>query len=149
MNIHHIKTPIGRLTLIAVEDRLVSIKFGKIHSHKSSDFLELVADQLCEYFTGERQQFDIDLAPKGTDFQKRAWNALLDIPYGKTKTYKEQALKLGGVNYTRAVGGANNKNPIPIIIPCHRVIGASGSLVGYAGGVKVKESLLQLEGVLL
>ena len=102
--------------------------------------------QLSEYFSGSRKSFSMKLDLQGTEFQKRVWNELTKIPYGKTITYKELAVRLGNVKSIRAAGTANGANPIPIIIPCHRVIGSDGSLTGYAGGLEMKEKLLQLEG---
>lgn len=98
-----------------------------------------------EYFNGQRKSFDLPLNPKGTEFQKKVWNALLNIPYGSTCSYKDIAVNIGNEKACRAVGGANNKNPIFIIIPCHRVIGKNGSLVGYGGGLDIKLKLLELE----
>ena len=102
--------------------------------------------QLSEYFSGSRKSFSMKLDLQGTEFQKRVWNELTKIPYGKTITYKELAVRLSNVKSIRAAGTANGANPIPIIIPCHRVIGSDGSLTGYAGGLEMKEKLLQLEG---
>jgi len=107
-----------------------------------------IFDQLKEYFAGTRKEFDVPLDIEGTDFQKRVWNELQKIPYGKTISYKTLSEKLGDVKAIRAVGKANGQNPIAIIIPCHRVIGANGNLVGYAGGLAIKEKLLHLEGAL-
>ncbi len=107
-----------------------------------------IFNQLKEYFAGTRKEFDVTLDIEGTDFQKRVWNELRNIPYGKTVSYKTLSEKLGDVKAIRAVGKANGQNPIAIIIPCHRVIGANGSLVGYAGGLAIKEKLLHLEGAL-
>ncbi len=107
-----------------------------------------IFDQLKEYFAGTRKEFDVTLDIEGTDFQKRVWNELRNIPYGKTISYKTLSEKLGDVNAIRAVGKANGQNPIAIIIPCHRVIGANGNLVGYAGGLDIKEKLLHIEGAL-
>jgi len=107
-----------------------------------------IFDQLKEYFAGTRKEFDVPLDIEGTDFQKRVWNELQKIPYGKTISYKTLSEKLGDVKVIRAVGKANGQNPIAIIIPCHRVIGANGNLVGYAGGLAIKEKLLHLEGAL-
>jgi methylated-DNA-[protein]-cysteine S-methyltransferase len=107
--------------------------------------LQPVADQLDAYFAGERQDFDIKLNPAGTPFQRSVWNALTEIPYGETRTYGEIAAAVGQPQAARAVGTANNRNPIAVIVPCHRVIGANGSLVGYAGGLGRKEKLLELE----
>jgi len=103
------------------------------------------ASELKEYFSGRRKSFDIPLAPQGTQFQRNVWDALCQIPYGETRTYKEIAKAIGKPNASRAVGMANNKNSILLLIPCHRVIGSNGSLVGYAGGIDIKEKLLQLE----
>ena len=97
------------------------------------------------YFSKKRKSFDIPIKLEGTEFQKRVWDALIQIPYGKTCTYKDIAEKIGNPKACRAVGGANNKNPIMIIVPCHRVIGKNGDLVGYAGGIEVKQKLLDLE----
>ena len=102
--------------------------------------------QLLEYFAGERREFDLPLSPRGTPFREGVWKALLDIPYGKTGTYRELAAAIGNPKAVRAVGQANHFNPIPIIIPCHRVIGADGSLTGYGGGTELKRQLLELEG---
>lgn len=107
-----------------------------------------IFDQLKEYFAGTRKEFEVPLDIDGTDFQKRVWNELQNIPYGKTISYKTLSEKLGDVKAIRAVGKANGQNPIAIIIPCHRVIGADGSLIGYAGGLIIKEKLLHLEGAL-
>ncbi len=105
-----------------------------------------VRTQLSEYFAGERSAFDLRLAPRGTVFQRRVWDALLGIPYGEKTSYSQIAKQLGNPGASRAVGLANGKNPIWIVIPCHRVVGADGSLTGYAGGVAVKQALLELEG---
>ena len=107
-----------------------------------------IFNQLKEYFAGTRKEFDVPLDIEGTEFQKEVWQELQNIPYGKTISYKTLSEKLGDVKAIRAVGKANGQNPIPIIIPCHRVIGADGSLIGYAGGLDIKEKLLHLEGAL-
>ena len=114
-----------------------------------TEILKETYNQICEYLRGERKEFDIPLNPSGTDFQQTVWSELLNIPYGETRTYKDIATALGSENSTRAVGSANNKNPIPIIIPCHRVIGADGSLSGYSGGADIKQKLLETEGITL
>ena len=103
------------------------------------------AKQLDEYFKGKRKEFDLPINPQGTDFQRKVWEALKQIPYGETKTYKQIAQTINKPNACRAVGQANNKNPIWIIIPCHRVIGASGKLTGYGGGLEMKQRLLEIE----
>jgi methylated-DNA-[protein]-cysteine S-methyltransferase len=107
-----------------------------------------IFDQLKEYFAGTRKEFDVPFDIEGTDFQKRVWSELQKIPYGKTISYKTLSEKLGDVKAIRAVGKANGQNPVAIVIPCHRVIGADGSLIGYAGGLVIKEKLLHLEGAL-
>jgi len=115
---------------------------------KEDKLMHGVYTQLKEYFDGERKKFDLPLEIEGTDFNKRVWNELLKIPYGKTISYKEQAIRWGDEKVIRAAAKANGDNPLPIVIPCHRVIGSDGSLVGYGGGLKIKEKLLTLEGVL-
>ncbi len=105
-----------------------------------------VYPQLKEYFSGERKQFDLPLEIEGTEFQKRVWNELLKIPYGRTISYKELAVRLGDEKVIRAAASANGANPLPVVIPCHRVIGSDGSLIGYGGGLEIKEKLLVLEG---
>jgi len=105
-----------------------------------------VYPQLKQYFIGERKHFDLPLEIEGTEFQKRVWNELLKIPYGKTISYKELAIRLGDEKVIRASASANGSNPLPIVIPCHRVIGSDGSLIGYGGGLEIKEKLLILEG---
>ena len=111
-------------------------------------YLFNIFNQLKEYFAGTKTEFDVPLDIEGTEFQKKVWEELKKIPYGKTISYKTLAEKLGDVKSIRAVGKANGQNPIAIIIPCHRVIGADGSLIGYAGGLAIKEKLLHLEGAL-
>lgn len=110
-----------------------------------TDLLEKAQAELEEYFTGKRKMFDLPIRMFGTDFQKRVWNTLLGIPYGGTLTYGEVARIIGNPKACRAVGMANNQNPLMILVPCHRVIGADGSLVGYGGGLDIKERLLSLE----
>jgi len=158
MNYQDIDSPIGRLRLIADGDRLVSIWFehGRDAARaaarepldleeRSSEVLERAREQLEEYFTGRRQQFDLPLDPRGTDFQRRVWQRLRSIAYGETTTYGALARELGDPGASRAVGLANGSNPLPIVIPCHRVIGADGSLTGFGGGLPVKQALLELE----
>ncbi len=117
-----------------------SIDFGE-----RTDFTDKVFKEICEYFDAKRKTFSFEHQAKGTDFQKKVWSALCDIPYGETRTYKQIAIAVGNEKASRAVGMANNKNPLHIIVPCHRVIGASGKLVGYAGGLEMKEYLLNME----
>ena len=107
--------------------------------------LKEAEEQLNEYFAGARREFDLPLAPKGTPFQKAVWAEMCRIPYGETRTYKEIAIQIGHNQSFRAVGMANNRNPIVVVVPCHRVIGYDGKLTGYAGGLDVKEQLLELE----
>lgn len=116
---------------------------------EETQLIKLVKKQLDEYFEGTRKQFDLPLMPEGTDFQKKVWEALTEIPYGETTSYKEIGQKIGCPKGSRAVGLANNRNPIAVIIPCHRVIGGDGKLVGYGGGLPIKEKLLTLEGVVV
>jgi methylated-DNA-[protein]-cysteine S-methyltransferase len=117
--------------------------------HLETPLLQKTALQLEEYLRGERREFDIPLAPEGTSFQQQVWKALLDIPYGETRSYKDIAVAVGNPKAMRAVGMANHHNPISFIIPCHRVIGANGSLVGYGGGLELKKKLLDLEKAFL
>lgn len=112
---------------------------------KETPLIRQAYQQLREYFNRQRQEFDLPLHLSGTEFQQKVWKALCTIPYGETCSYKDLARKIGNPKACRAVGGANNKNPIMIVIPCHRVIGANGSLVGYGGGLSVKKYLLELE----
>ncbi|WP_281798178.1 methylated-DNA--[protein]-cysteine S-methyltransferase [Slackia piriformis] len=142
--------PLGRLTIAAHEKGIVSIHFGDTEldtPRKPSALTNKAATQIQEYFAGKRREFDLPLDPKGTDFQLTVWKALQTVPYGETRTYAQIAEAIGKPHAYRAVGMANNKNPIPILIPCHRVIGANNALVGYAAGVKIKRYLLGLEGV--
>lgn len=115
------------------------------YEKKETPILKKAGKQLKEYFEGKRREFDLPLAPAGTEYMRRVWKALLEIPYGETRSYKEIAAASGNIRACRAVGLANNRNPIAIIIPCHRVIGSDGSLVGYGGGLDKKSYLLELE----
>jgi methylated-DNA-[protein]-cysteine S-methyltransferase len=110
-----------------------------------SELLKYTAQQLMEYLEGNRKEFDVILNPKGTNFQKEVWKALQSIPYGETRSYKDIAKVIGNEKASRAIGMANHHNPIMCIIPCHRVIGANGKMVGYVGGIQIKEQLLNLE----
>ena len=142
------ESPVGALTLAENEGRLVCLLFGKRKidmPYGENDFLRGVIMQLDAYFAGERRSFDILSEMRGTPFQKKVWTALQSIPYGSTVSYKELAEMIGSPKACRAVGGANNKNPISIIVPCHRVVGADGKLTGYGGGVDNKAYLLRLE----
>lgn len=159
MNLHTvIESPIDDLTLVAT-DGVLSALFMLEHSHRPPEdtYGRRVAgaeartvfgkaiDQLAEYFAGERTEFDIATRPEGTDFQRTVWAALTEIPYGETRTYGQIAARIGNPKSSRAVGLANGRNPLSIIVPCHRVIGSTGSLTGYGGGVERKRFLLDLE----
>ena len=143
----NIKTIIGNLLLVSDGKSLFEIKFCNEKNVNNSDITILLEteNQLTQYFAGERQTFDIPLKLIGTDFQLSVWHELQKIPYRETISYQELAEKIGDKNKSRAVGNANGKNPIPIIIPCHRVIQKNGKLGGFGGGVSVKKYLLDLE----
>lgn len=138
-------SPVGPLTLVSDGECIIEIRWERCACKKTDYILEKTKEQLSEYFKGAREYFDIPIKPRGSKFQKKVWNRLLEIPYGSTCSYGELARVLGNNNLSRAVGGANSKNPIPILIPCHRVIGRNGELVGFAGGIEVKSKLLFLE----
>lgn len=141
-----IDSPIGPLTLQGSETALTGLRFGDARTDlPSCPLLEQAAAELAEYFAGIRRTFTLPLSPAGTAFQRAVWQALETIPYGETVSYRDIALRIGNPKACRAVGMANNRNPIPILIPCHRVVGADGSLTGYAGGLDAKEQLLKLE----
>ena len=138
---------IGDIFISADENFLLSVQFVNHNfiENKENKIIRQTIKQLDEYFNGKRKKFELPLNPKGTEFQKKVWQQLMNIPYGKTSTYKDIATLIGNTNASRAVGNANNKNPIAIIIPCHRVIGSNNKLTGYAGGLDKKEKLLNLE----
>jgi len=144
---YYYDSPFGRIYIAESGGFITDVAFHPIQNsvERKTRLLSRAADMLREYFEGKRKVFDLPLNPEGTDFQKKAWNALLTIPYGQTRSYKEQAEVVGNAKACRAVGAANGKNPISIIIPCHRVIGTDGSLVGFGGGLAVKKALLDLE----
>jgi methylated-DNA-[protein]-cysteine S-methyltransferase len=147
-----VDSPVGPLGLIASDTALQGVLFDgrSVCPEGSSPVLEEAARQLGEYFDGKLVAFDLPLELDGTEFQRRCWLALATIPYGRTVSYGEQARRLGlGSDKARAVGAANGSNPLPIVLPCHRVIGADGSLTGFGGGLHVKRFLLELEGALL
>ena len=146
-----IPSPLGPVRLYARGDELAAVHLptdapAPDRDTRGSDVLALAADQLREYFAGHRRTFDVPLAPEGTGFQQRVWMALLAIPFGQTRSYGQIASAIGRPSASRAVGAANGRNPIAIIVPCHRVIGASGALTGYAGGMDAKRWLLAHEG---
>lgn len=143
-----LKTPLGTAKIVGDKDGITEISVLDQEyptTENVPDILKECMDQLQEYFVGLRTQFSVKLNPKGTDFQLRVWKELLNIPFGKRTTYMKQTLKLGNEKAIRAVAGANAKNPIWIIIPCHRIVGSDGSLTGYAGGLWRKKWLLEHE----
>ena len=154
----NLTTPLGMLLAATDGDALVSLEFGAGRQAPRPDgdreerpaapVLRATRKQLEEYFAGRRRVFDLPLAPAGTPFQLKAWQALRRIPYGETRSYGEQATAIGRAGGARAVGMANSRNPIVIVIPCHRVIGSDGSLTGFAAGIERKQALLRLEGAL-
>ena len=153
---HEIDSPVGRLLLAGDGESLIQVSFQsgprpqQPHDSWIADpapFRDVIA-QLGEYFAGRRRRFDLPLRPRGTEFQRRVWRALTEIPYGGTICYGELARRIGKPSASRAVGLANGANPLPIIVPCHRVIGANGSLTGFGGGLPIKRQLLSLEGAI-
>lgn len=140
------ETPIGILGISADENGITAIVFdGENLQGDDNIYLKNARAQLSEYFSGKRRSFDIPLSLKGTGFQQKVWRELMKIPYGETRSYSSIAEAIGNPRAVRAVGMANNRNPVPIIIPCHRVVGKDGSLVGYAGGLEIKKYLIELE----
>lgn len=153
----YINSPVGKLTLIAGDQGLAAILWENDNPNRVQAKADIenehhpilieAEQQLNEYFAGNRQLFSLNLAPIGTAFQKEVWAALSTIPYGETRTYMQIAHQIGKPKAIRAVGAANGRNPISIIVPCHRVIGSSGELTGFAGGLEAKARLLAIEGV--
>lgn len=153
-------TPVGMLTVAAEDEELRHIEFPNNHHAAIRDHWQRVSpehapavlraarQQLREYFDGQRKTFDLPLRPRGTAFQMRVWQALASIPFGQTWSYQQLAAACGNAKAMRAVGAANGRNPLPIVLPCHRVIGADGSLTGFGGGIETKAALLRLEGAL-
>ncbi|CAM3208890.1 methylated-DNA--[protein]-cysteine S-methyltransferase [Pseudomonas fluorescens] len=149
-------SPVGQLTLVARDGKLNAVlwekeranrvRLGELREANDSAVLLAAEQQLKEYFAGTRHQFELELDFTGTAFQKQVWQALLTIPFGETRSYSQIAQQIGNPKAVRAVGAANGRNPISIIAPCHRVIGASGGLTGFAGGLEAKQYLLALEG---
>ena len=143
------ETKFGNIILASDGEAITALVFRRFDAancrKEASVLTDLAAAQLDEYFAGKRRQFDLPLRPQGTAFQLSVWDALLAVPYGETRSYKQIAEAIGNPNASRAVGMANNRNPISIFIPCHRVIGTDGSLTGYGGGLEMKEKLLRLE----
>lgn len=155
MNYQYMDSPVGRLRLVSNGSGLAKIEFegredvAAGDTEKSDRVLRAAISQLQEYFRGERQVFDLPLAPLGTPFQQSVWDALAQIPFGEIRSYLDIAETIGNRAAVRAVGAANGRNPLPIVVPCHRVIGSDGSLTGFAGGLEAKTCLLQLEGAIL
>ena len=152
-NLYFYETPVGKIGLADNGRAITDLFFGEDsplteYIINETELLKSAYKQLMEYFSGSRKIFDLPLAFEGTSFQQKVWKALLTIPYGQVRSYKDIARQTGNEKACRAVGMANNRNPIGIIIPCHRVIGSDGKLVGYGGGLDIKRYLLQLEGVL-
>ncbi len=140
-------SPIGPLTLVEEDGAIVQLLFGAYGSDGAkTPVLSEAEQQLTEYFSGRRREFTLPLKPAGTAFQQAVWQALRGIPFGETRSYAEIAQSVKRPRAFRAVGMANHCNPIPVIIPCHRVVGSDGSLTGYAGGLEAKRILLQMEG---
>ena len=147
-NVWYYKYPIGILAVACDGTGITDVTLDRVEGiEEKTPLIEKCAAQLDEYFKGTRFEFDMPLSLYGTDFQKSVWKSLSEIPYGETCSYKDIAVKIGNPKACRAVGMANNRNRIMIIIPCHRVIGANGSLVGYGGGLDVKAQLLAFEKV--
>ena len=150
-------SPLGSLTILASDNGVHAIAFESDRTEQvkknlpraeNHSIIGTAFKQLAMYFNGKLKVFDLPLDLRGTDFQKRVWNLLLEIPFGETRTYGDLARALGNVGASQAVGSANGKNPVAIVVPCHRVIGASGHLTGYAGGMEKKRFLLTHEGVI-
>jgi methylated-DNA-[protein]-cysteine S-methyltransferase len=144
-------TPLGCLRLVSDGKSITAIEFEGQHGGDGEDTrdptLDMACRQLGEYFAGNRHQFSLPLAASGTAFQHRVWSALQAIPWGESRSYRDIAEQIGKPTAMRAVGAANGRNPIPIVVPCHRVIGSNGSLTGFAGGLPAKQTLLKLEGI--
>ena len=141
------ETVLGDVTLVEEDGALLAISLKSIQegTELETTIIKEAHRQITEYLKGERKVFDLPIRLRGTDFQQQVWTALLDIPYGETRSYKQIAEAIGNPKGMRAVGMANNRNPLLIVVPCHRVIGANGSMVGYGEGVEMKEFLLRLE----
>lgn len=141
-------TSIGKISIIQEGEYIVKIEFGEILKDveiKETTLISKTINEIKEYLNGNRKKFDIPIKLNGTGFQKKVWNELLKIPYGETCSYKDIAIRINNEKGVRAVGMANHNNPIAIIVPCHRVIGKNGKLVGYAGGIDIKSKLLEIE----
>ena len=143
------KSPVGELLIVCTETALLSLGVRKeqesAEDKENNPVVQQTIKELEEYFAGNRKVFTVPLDLRGTEFQKKVWEALREIPYGETRSYKEIAEKIGNPKASRSVGMANHRNPIGIVVPCHRVVGANGKLTGYAGGIPMKQALLELE----
>lgn len=155
MNFQYLDTPIGTLRLVSNGTALIKIEFegqysddGAAVCENTDAALAACAEQLLDYFALRRRHFDLPLGAQGTVFQQSVWSALAEIPYGELRSYRDIAHTIGNPAAVRAVGAANGRNPLPIVVPCHRVIGSNGTLTGFAGGLDAKKFLLQLEGSL-
>jgi len=144
------KSPVGNLRIISNDSDIIKIEFTEDYFKMKMVPVQIqrCISQLDEYFKGERKKFQVDINPAGTEFQSKIWNLLLKIPYGKTISYLELSQQFGDEKAIRAIASANGKNPVPIIVPCHRVIGNNGKLTGYAGGLLKKQWLLEHEGAI-
>jgi len=154
--LYHFETQIGRIALVEENDQITNLffendpilspqAFSGVYTFEVTPLLHEAYRQLCEYFEGTRKSFDLPLCPQGTEFMMAVWREIAKIPYGETATYREIAERIGKPKAARTVGLANNRNPLPIFYPCHRVVGQDGKLVGYRGGMEVKRMLLELE----
>ena len=149
---HYYESPIGKLVIVHNDRGITNLYLAHLLQienaiQEETDLIKEAVKQLDEYFNGLRQSFDLPLAPAGTHFHQKVWQALRNIPCGKTYSYKQIAEQIGSPKASRAIGMANNKNPILLLIPCHRVIGANGKLIGFAAGLEMKKYLLTLEGI--
>lgn len=151
MDFYLFDTPLGQMALAAGDGALTRLFLPNQPTprlaSRETPLLAQGRDQLLEYLAGTRKEFDLPLAPQGTEFQNKVWSALRDIPWGQTRTYRDIAIAVNCPKGFRAVGMANNRNPLPILIPCHRVVGSDGALTGYAGGLEMKRALLAIEGI--
>lgn len=148
-NISFYNTILGKIGIASEDNKIIKVVFGESSENKykieENSIIRKAYNQLYEYLAGERKKFELDLDFNGTYFQNKVWNTLLRIPYGETWSYKHVAIEIGNQKACRAVGMANNRNPIPVFIPCHRVIGANGKLIGYSSGLHIKKMLLEIE----
>lgn len=148
-HVYFYDTPVGLLRIMDNDSAIIEITFSTEAPRKAEEeetpLIAAAAAQLAEYFEGKRREFDFPTEAGGTEFQRRVWQELCRIPYGQTRTYKQIAEAIGCPKGFRAIGMANNRNPIAVVVPCHRVVGSGGKLVGYAGGLDIKEKLLHLE----